>query len=264
MKRRNGGGYTIVEVIIVLAVSSAIFVAAAATFQGRQAKTETTQAGRDIESYLQSVANDVSSGYFPNGIKFTANSCGDQPPVYGTTQVEGGTNKGCVFLGKLVVFESDEVKTYPIVGRQFTGVVSYQDVSNLTEAKPKVVDISELVDTHEFRYGMNVHKLERVDTNGNLKAIAFITQLGGGSLSDNPSSGSRSVDLYGIYATDRVFRVTINPGALTFADFKLMQAGARVCFRGGNEELGELTLGSDKSAISTFLELERPAGTHCG
>jgi prepilin-type N-terminal cleavage/methylation domain-containing protein len=98
-------GYTIVEVMIVLAVSGVMFVIAASFVSGKQAKTAFTQGVNTMAANLQSSIEDVIDGHYsdvPVGCTVSASS-----PRYLTFTAAGsgqGTNQGCVFLGQLFHF----------------------------------------------------------------------------------------------------------------------------------------------------------------
>ncbi len=67
MNRGNRStGYTIVETMIFLAVSSLMFISAMILINGRQSRAEFIQAVRVFEANLRDVANDVSTGYYAN------------------------------------------------------------------------------------------------------------------------------------------------------------------------------------------------------
>ena len=112
----SGAGYTILEVLIVMAVTGVIFMATILTFGGRQATTEFTQGVRDYESKIQNVANDVYSGFYPNGYQCTANPGTaphiDAAPVPGRS----GANIGCISLGKVIAAHATTSDVITIVG----------------------------------------------------------------------------------------------------------------------------------------------------
>ena len=72
MKRRawagNTAGYTILEVMIVMTVTGALFATTALLLSGKQAQSEATQSVRRLESELQLVASEVGNGYYQNGV----------------------------------------------------------------------------------------------------------------------------------------------------------------------------------------------------
>lgn len=139
MKRAEGGwsrGYTIVETMIFLAVSGAMFVSAMALVNGRQARTEFTTTVRNFEAVLADIANDVSNGYYTNATEnakqlscsaTSTNIDNINPPVIitSTTTNKQGTNTGCLFIGKAVQFgaegDKERFTTLTLVGRQYEG-----------------------------------------------------------------------------------------------------------------------------------------------
>ena len=70
-------GFTIVEVIIVLAVSSVLLVSALSLVGGQQKKAEFTQALSDIQSQIDGVMNNVATGYYANPGNFQCTTTGD-------------------------------------------------------------------------------------------------------------------------------------------------------------------------------------------
>lgn len=199
-------GYTVVELMIVLAVSSALFISVAAAMSGQQAKAEYTQALRDIETKLGDVANDVRTGYFPNRGNGEIHQCvlsGDAPS-FTPTIVRQGESPECIFVGKAVQFEpqgeSGSIKIHTLVGRR--AATSGADVGNFAEANVRVARPlgDYLTETYRLKYGMRVHgikaatpngggSIDIVPTNGNPNSpgpavVAFMTSFSGTNRND--------------------------------------------------------------------------------
>lgn len=108
---RATGGYTIVELLIFLAVSSAMFVSAMALLSGRQARTEFQQSMGNLSSELQDIANDVSTGYYaPNqrsGGSFSCAAAGGVITLSPSASDTQGANSSCIFIGKAIKFRPD-------------------------------------------------------------------------------------------------------------------------------------------------------------
>src|SRR6266511_2117091 len=100
---KKARGFTVVETLIVLAVTGGLFVAIAATLSGRQNRTQFTQAIQEIQSQIQQVVNDVGSGYFPSTNNFSCSATLAGPSI-ATGSAEQGSNAGCVFIGKAIQF----------------------------------------------------------------------------------------------------------------------------------------------------------------
>jgi prepilin-type N-terminal cleavage/methylation domain-containing protein len=130
---RVADGFTIVEVMIVLAVSSLLLISAAALIDGRQAKTEFTTGIHDEQQKIQQIINETSSGYYPNGHNFTCNGSASGPVSFTAGANAQGTNAGCIFLGKALQFglgpsvpQNGTVGVLPIVGNQYESVGGVQ------------------------------------------------------------------------------------------------------------------------------------------
>lgn len=98
-------GYTIVEVMIVLAVSGVMFVIAASFVNGRQARVSFEQGVNELASRIQGVISDVSDGHYSD-VPFGCTQNGGTGKLIIDAGVVGdqGANPECVFLGKLFHF----------------------------------------------------------------------------------------------------------------------------------------------------------------
>jgi hypothetical protein len=114
-------GYTIIEVLIFLAVSGALLVAAATVISGRQERIRFTQGVVSFDQQLQDTFNDVSTGFYPSRENFSCTSSGKIVNITAGIQDKQGTNDGCIFVGKLLHFfisgsKNTEYKVYTLVG----------------------------------------------------------------------------------------------------------------------------------------------------
>lgn len=122
----DSAGFTIVEVMIVLAVSGFMFVAAVMLVNGRQGRTQFQTAINNLQQELQQTINETSSGYFPdNGnIQCTGNTAG--AVKLNTATSDQGQNTGCLFLGKALQFgigsgepAQNQLGVLTLVGNQY-------------------------------------------------------------------------------------------------------------------------------------------------
>ena len=120
MKRVPSGGYTIIEVMIFLVVSSALLTSVMLMVNGKQERTRFTQTVNTLDQDLRDVFNDVSTGYYPSGPPFNCRSTSaGSPPVNSvileTGNTEQGSNavngQGCIFLGKAIELGQPPDKT---------------------------------------------------------------------------------------------------------------------------------------------------------
>lgn len=139
---RRSGGYTIVETMIFLAVSGALFASAMALVNGRQARTEFASNVRNFETQLNDLANDVANGYFA-----VTSQAGRQVQCYtsGLAIVISETpsmQRGCILIGKTIQFSptnaglgNEYYSVFNLIGRQYVeGNFAKGDVKNYDES----------------------------------------------------------------------------------------------------------------------------------
>lgn len=203
-------GFTIVETLIVLAVTTAMFIVAITAFSGQQERTRFSQATRDITSKVTDVANDVSAGYFADTSEWTCTQRPTDSPLIdrGAVASGQGKNQDCIFLGKALQFgPNDEdcaancstMRIATVVGhRTVTTATGTRDVETLAEARPGAAPVGSPYDEeYILPYGLGVY---RILDEGNVATggIAFITSLGASDSSNNPIAGSQTVGLFKI------------------------------------------------------------------
>jgi prepilin-type N-terminal cleavage/methylation domain-containing protein len=232
------GGFTIVEVMIVLAVSGMLLVSAAALIDGRQSRTEFTTAVNDEQQQIQQIINETASGYYPNNQDFTCTPNPTSSPVLtkstpgtGTRQ---GANQGCIFLGKAIQFglgtslpTNTMLGVIPIVGNQYQGG-TYNPVLTVAQSIPRAaypVSASEVTvpasmeqsDTMEYGLTMAAGNSAcglvsavcyKPVSGGGVKAAgmaAFISGDSAGNIAANATgstsnlqSGAEQMSLYGV------------------------------------------------------------------
>lgn len=154
MESRQQNGYTIVETMIFIVVSTALFFGAMTAIGGRQQQVQFTQAVRNFDSQLKDLMNDVSTGFFPSqgnvSCSISINALAQERPDIGPKTVDEETGQGtsdrCVFVGKALQFgpasatgasENDKILVYTLVGRRNNP--EGNDVSSIAEANPVAV-----------------------------------------------------------------------------------------------------------------------------
>lgn len=136
-QKSKQGGYTIVEVMIFLAVSAMLFATTMFMLAGRQQKAQFDSVVRNFETKLTDVANDVAHGYYQSTSGVGCNAAGNIT----TSGSPQGENEACIFLGRLVKFGSggdrEGYGVYSIIGNR--EVSPNVDVSTLTQANPRLL-----------------------------------------------------------------------------------------------------------------------------
>lgn len=279
MKQQKGAGYTISELMIVLAVSGVIALSAFSMIRGQQTKSEFTQAVRDFEVKLNDIANDVTKGYFPNrGLNSacTASNSGIDF-ASGSGTVEQGASNDCVFAGKVLQFNPPVVSGSggEAVIRVFTLASRRTDrngseIQGLNQlASGDLEFVPNIEESFTINYGLRVRPIAGatggIRGNGGVAvwSIAFISSFGrqetGGSQTGAPetelrwlldsSQGESYASLNSRAGNPVNYRPT--PGTTATVAFCLEQAGngrrARVSL--GNTNGGALTVRSEMDVI---------------
>jgi prepilin-type N-terminal cleavage/methylation domain-containing protein len=133
-------GYTIIEVLIVLAVSGMMFVIAINFINDKQGKAAFTQGTNELVSQIQNTIEQVTNGQFsdvPLNCSFsggtTSVTSGTRPP---------GTNSTCIFVGKMLRFQADAT-TYDTLslagGRVTTNGAGTPITPSLSNIDPVVI-----------------------------------------------------------------------------------------------------------------------------
>jgi hypothetical protein len=261
-------GYTVVEVMIFLAVTAGLFVAVATTFRGRQAEAEFSTASRDMESRLQDVINDVSTGYYSNPGNFTCtNSAGT--PSFGTSSTQQGKNDDCIFIGRVAQFDlagsnGTSYNIYTAAGvRQISFGVSTRDVQDLTQARPRIVGRTNnpndaIIDSQQVPVGLEFANMYY--TNGGppqrIRGVGFFSTFATYD-SQGLKPGTISVNVLPIASvgnTQQLFIPAVN--AITEASPKNPSGGVTICFNGNStNKYVELRIGGGGRELSTDLAI---------
>lgn len=264
MKSGAPRGYTIVEVMIFLAVSGGLLAMAILVFSGQQGRTQFATGAREIESRVRDVINDVSTGYYARSSSFdcTAGAAGPQIAPGGTFQ---GQNDDCIFLGRVIHFDvggnGNQYNIYSVAGlRQVqSGPDSEQDVTDFDEAQPTASPL--LAESLTLPAGISA---ERIQVNGttHVDAVGFMTTLGSyspGNATLEP--GSLSVDVLPIIGggagnTNQASMIgDINDIDESYADANRNPAnGVVICFQsGGSNQHAILTIGGSGRQLTTEM-----------
>jgi len=135
------GGYTVIEVMIVLAVTGVLFSSAVLMFQGQQGKTSISQSLYDLASKIETYSTEVNSGVYPDSQNFTCSVDGSGHPVLSGGSGGTGTNQSCLFLGRAlqIVPNSSSLYAYSVLGDRTIhsgGADTNQTVTSFDQASP--------------------------------------------------------------------------------------------------------------------------------
>jgi hypothetical protein len=200
--RRPLGGYTLIEVIIFLAVSTAILAMSIVVVRGQEAHAEFSTSANEVNSkflqWIDQVDNGYSGSTAANQLASSNYNCdlsqyGDgvaRPvltyPTFGPANGRG-KNADCIFLGKAIQVNADDtysnqITVYNILGRRIdeTG----DNVFNIPDANPVAAsfpqtglgDRIDLTETYKIPNGARV--LSVANTNKNDQNICGVNPTG--------------------------------------------------------------------------------------
>lgn len=269
---RGTNGYTIVEVMIFLAVSSGLLVAIMGTISGQQQRTQFITSTRDFENKLQDMVNDVQTGYYPNNGTTSCNVVGSVVSVPATAALQG-TNKDCIYLGKAIRIVdpkgiSDDPSSYysevTITGRRQN---SGKDIKTISEAIPTAFDKNnngeqtsltagsiDLTSIKYFRDGAQINES---------KAIAILNTIG----STDPVKAAQGRPSIAFIADNsiKMDKTTFRSAISSISDTSITDGGdgAVFCLREGNNgKVSAVTLGlrlDGTTVVSTGQQLQTQA-----
>jgi type II secretory pathway pseudopilin PulG len=216
MKSGQNDGYTIIEVLIFIAVSASLFVSAMVAIGGRQQQVQFTQAVRGFDSQLKDLMNDVSTGFFPGlgtvNCRMDPSASANVRPELNTQNVDEsiqqGTSDNCIFVGKALQFgpsigdttENSRILVHTLVGRRTNA--DQNDVTGIAEANPVAVSpLSESDPLPNFTneiildWGLRVNRVVVPGGGGGTFGSIGLFNTFSSTQSSDPISESQVVDL---------------------------------------------------------------------
>lgn len=169
-------GYTILEVMIFLAITSVMFIYAVVAIGGRQKQIEYNQSVRDLESTIADVVNDVSAGYYPKSTTITCSVSGSGAlarAVFSAGTTEQGGSSDCALVGKTLIFNASDGPQDGFTLGTLAGIkppLSQIARPTALEMKPRMVyDLTPGINANfnenkTLRYGLKVTKIFNNDT----------------------------------------------------------------------------------------------------
>jgi prepilin-type N-terminal cleavage/methylation domain-containing protein len=276
LMRLKHPGFTVMEVMIVLAVTGLLFASAVVLISGRQNRTAFDQSIRQIHSQIQQVINEVSIGHYPNLGNVRCNGAGSTVNIMNVAGTQQGANSGCIFMGKALQFDvnapdPERFNIYSIAGLQ-KGGIGGRETQSLTEAKPKVIAPSSaesgLPDStveENMQNGLSAVKMWYNNGGGNrdIGIVAFTTSFAQYSSSGTILSGSQQVDAVPIDDGNNLSRLDrTKTNGVDVINSRLLSAtpnpsnGVFICFKsGGTDQWGLITIGNQGRQLSVNLEI---------
>lgn len=243
---KKHAGFTIVEMMTVLAVSAGLFLVAATYISGKQARTEFQVGIRDMQTQIQQIINETASGYYGTDEPFSCSRTGSGLNI----GVGGalGTNTGCIFLGKVVVVDNNKLHVYSLAGARQT--VARSDTKTPVEALAEVIDTTPVTSTlpHGFRL-VNSRFNGGTPTVDDRQVFAVLSSMAKASGS---SIGSQTFNIYKFasdFSTDSDtsdFADTINDERTVANAYTLADKVELCMYNDGVDQSALITIGGQK------------------
>jgi type II secretory pathway pseudopilin PulG len=263
-------GFTIVETMIVLAITGGLFIVIAASLAGRESAAEFTHAIQSVQSQIQQTINQVSAGFYPSTSNFTCAANGGGL-LFQNGVSNQGSNQDCIFLGKVMQFSlqnvnSAQFQTYTVAGLRGPTIGSTSPFQNVT---PTVVGVdgnyTNYATVSSLSYGLKVAWMKT----GAKDIGAFGILMEPGSLSasnqNSYSSGVQQIDLVPLPGTSLGQSVDEGVAAITNAlrDTNLTanapvnpSEGVQICFASaGTNQSGLVTIGGSGRQLLVTLDV---------
>ncbi|HJP95755.1 MAG TPA: type II secretion system protein [Candidatus Saccharimonadales bacterium] len=274
LKNGKNTGFTIVEVLIVLAVTGILFVSAATLISGRTNKTQFQQAINDATAQIRQTLNEVSTGYYANLGNFKCQNISNTLTITSGSATQG-SNSGCVFLGKVMQFgvkntDPQQYNTFAVAGLQQDSTGN--EITTYTDAKPAVIYPSTAQPnspnssiTGKWQYGLKVSKMYYNGNEANsVGAVAFLSTLGAYSGTDL-QSGAQKITVVPITNTalnDTIANEAnvINSNLVSSSAISLTN-GVQICFDSGTtNQSGLVTIAGNGQQFSVTLSIKGNTG----
>lgn len=262
-ERRARGGYTIVEVIIVLTVSALLFASSVVAYNQQNRRTQFTNSVNDFAQSIQDVLNDVENGLYPSLNDFSCTVSGAGKPQISNGANKQGTNTDCTFVGKAIQFApqaetASDIEIYTIVGRRVNTLGD--PVSDISQAQP--VGLDKLVVKKSLISGIHVTAVKRVGGGGNYAGVAVVANSGsaGAITTGQGTRASIATVNGGLNSSHALFLNNIS--AIGTANINAAQNGIAICVAeggvGGRHAVIELAAGTSQTIVNTRIDTPCP------
>lgn len=263
--RRNSGGYTIIEVVIVLTVSALLFASSVTAYNQQNRRTQFTSSVNNFAQGIQDVLNDVEDGFYPSTNSFSCSVSGTAAPsINYSGNTEQGTNTNCVFIGKAIQFvpgggTASDIDVFTMVGRRLAAVTG-DPVSDISQAKP--VGLNNLVERKSLVTGLNVTAVKQIGAGTTYSGIAMVANSGSsGGISSGLGSRASIASVHGGLHDSRPSFLS-HISSMGTANITDAQNGINICLAeagtGGRTAVIELAAASSQTIVNTRIDTPCP------
>jgi type II secretory pathway pseudopilin PulG len=280
-------GFTVIETMIVLAVTGFLFTSILATWSGRQHASEFLNSSQEVRSQIQQALSETQSGFFPSNGDFRCVSRSPHLRLDTVGTNVQGTNSDCVFLGKVIQFGIKNTNPEQFDSLIVAAERNPSDPTQFLALHPTVAAPSSfnprmknLTAVHKLLFGMTTVKMvadpSSINPGGSntaVGAIGFLSQMGVRSASGSYANGAQQIDLYA-FPTTRLHQYDQSATSTGVADAvnnALVASGViinkpvAICFKSGvTDQYALVTIGADAREMSVEMHTVNGSVTDCG
>ena len=261
---RGAGGYTILEVIIVLTVSSLLFAASVLGYVAQNRRTQFTDSVNNFAQDIQDVLNDIEVGFYPSSNSFacTSDSSNSGYPYFPSGANQQGTNTNCIFAGKAIQFApstnggtKSDIDIYTLVGRR-QKLGSEDPATNVKDIQPVLLD--NLSQRKSMISGLEISSV-KTGSGTSLAGIAMVANSGSGGISTGLNNRASLAAIQGgLSQSEGTFNARIKWFFVHADPISQASDGIDICVKeggtGGRTALIELVAGESQITVNTKID----------
>ncbi|MGH7234474.1 MAG: type II secretion system protein [Candidatus Saccharimonadales bacterium] len=268
-------GFTIIEVMIFLAVSGFTFLIAASFINGKEAQAEFTTGMNGANTVLRSLINNVANGDYPLSatVYLNCNLSSGIPVI--TETMSPIVSPGCALIGKVITPETSnnpyKYSIYSVAGCEFylnNSCTMAQGLPPMTLAEEQPTVVSYLTQAIAWTNAISINKLLLVSGNNTQSIGAFgifssLPQSSGNIL----VSGAQPTQAVIINGSQLATDNDSNMASLVHNSSSWLPSNDYIvmCFTGAGSHKASITVGGLNAGgqLNTTLQMETTEAPQC-
>jgi prepilin-type N-terminal cleavage/methylation domain-containing protein len=190
-------GYTIIEVMIVLAISGVMFVIAASFISGKEGSSAFTEGSNEFSSQIQQIISQVADGQYTDVNLNCIVAIPGDTLTFTDSDNDGslqGTNAACDFLGKFMHFQESGNKTlYEVFS--LAGARTDDTLASATPIVGNGIDLTTQQTTPQSLDVIDVKVTDASGTTHTSNGIGFVQSQATCDAADSCVTGSQTVSM---------------------------------------------------------------------
>jgi len=264
-KNKKPHGYTIVEVMIVLAISGVMFLIAVVFIQGKGSAVQFTQGVNEFNSRIQATIQEVADGQYAS-LSTLGCTAGSTSLTISTGGSGQGVNDQCIFMGKVVAGYGSQYKVVSVAGRRLDPSTGQPGANPLTSVPWPIDDTSNrggpldaLVDQVNIQNGVRISgsKITVVSagtTNSfyGVYGLALLTAPTG--FASTSGSGAQTVGLYYLSGIDSTSATNLTSIDNAIKTGMQPATSAILCLDDGGSRKAAIVIGAGGNQLTSIVD----------